>query len=109
MSSRIAGHLGLSCEHLEKPMTIQLPVTGWRTIVNHRAVEEIHFQGVRDRRRFDIMNLDRYGLNLGNSFPVPTQDVVTTQGCCGSDTGIEGKQVAVIPSRAAEVAGTYVT
>lgn len=65
MSSRIVDQLGLTLESREKPMSCQLAVSGSRTVVNHCVVIEIMFQDVREKRRFDMINLDSYDLILG--------------------------------------------
>ncbi|KAG8942182.1 hypothetical protein FRC00_011969, partial [Tulasnella sp. 408] len=68
MSTKLADQLRLRTEQLEKPMSVQLAVTGSRTVVNTSATVEFELQGVREQRRFDIINLENYDIILGTPF-----------------------------------------
>ncbi|KAG9020933.1 hypothetical protein FS837_007742, partial [Tulasnella sp. UAMH 9824] len=108
MSTRLVDQLKVRLDELEKPMAVQLAVTGSRTVVNNSSTVEFEYQGVRENRRFNIINLENYNIILGTPFLFQHKVGLVfnpSKLAIGSEKALpmEGEQVAAIPSRAADV------
>ncbi|KAG9020934.1 hypothetical protein FS837_007741, partial [Tulasnella sp. UAMH 9824] len=108
MSTRLVDQLKVRLDKLEKPMAVQLAVTGLRTVVNNSSTVEFEYQGIRENRRFDIINLENYDIILGTPFLFQHKVGLVfnpSKLAIGSEKALpmEGEQVTAIPSRAADV------
>ncbi|TDL15616.1 hypothetical protein BD410DRAFT_816934 [Rickenella mellea] len=111
MSTTLADQLSLAREPLEKPLPVQLAISGSRTVVNYSATVDLRYQDINERRRFDIVNLDSYDLILGTPFLFAHKVLLgfnPSQIAIGSKISlpIKGESVSVISSRAADVLDT---
>lgn len=108
MSTQLADQLKVKLDELEKPMVVQLAVTGSRTVVNNSTTVEFEYQGVSKCRQFDIINLESYDIILGTPFLFQHKVGMAFNPlklAIRSDKSLpmEGEQVAAIPSRATDV------
>ena len=53
---------------LDKPIGIQLPVTGSKSVINYGANTTIKYEGRESKEYFDIINIDYYDAILGTPF-----------------------------------------
>ena len=53
---------------LDKPIGIQLAVTGSRSVINYGANATIKYDGKESKEYFDIINIDYYDTILGTLF-----------------------------------------
>ncbi|KIO17523.1 hypothetical protein M407DRAFT_49589, partial [Tulasnella calospora MUT 4182] len=109
MSTKFADQLKAPLLKLEKPMSVQLAVTGSRSTINTCVNANFRFQGIDENRRFDIMNIENYDLILGTPFLFQHKVALAFNPSLlsvgsGNSLPIEGENVSVIPSRAANVA-----
>ena len=65
MSSTLADQLGVKRTLLETPLALQLAVQGSRSKVNAVATVQLEYQGIKESRTFDIINLNSYDMILG--------------------------------------------
>ncbi|KJA13678.1 hypothetical protein HYPSUDRAFT_101808, partial [Hypholoma sublateritium FD-334 SS-4] len=65
MSSTLTDQLKLKRKELVTPLTVQLAVLGSRSKINYQVSTEFAYQGIREERTFDIINLSNYDLILG--------------------------------------------
>jgi hypothetical protein len=65
ISSKTAVQLNLKLQKLEKPIAVQLAVSGSRTKVNSYTETRLQYQGIDEIRSFDIINVSSYDLILG--------------------------------------------
>lgn len=68
MSSMIVNQLKLPYELLEKPIPLQLAVSGLRSTVKATTCAELTFQDIKCPCTFDIANLESYDVILGMPF-----------------------------------------
>jgi len=68
VSTTIVDQLKLSYEVLDKPLPLQLAVSGSCSVVKASTTVELTYQDIRARRVFDIANLDTYDVILGMPF-----------------------------------------
>ncbi|OSC97345.1 hypothetical protein PYCCODRAFT_1356070, partial [Trametes coccinea BRFM310] len=68
MSTKLAHQLGITLHELDKPLPVQLAVQGSRARVSCGCKADIAYQGISERRYFDVMNLLNYDLILGTPF-----------------------------------------
>lgn len=108
MSSTLADQLKLKREELATPLIVQLAVLGSRSKVNYRTNAEFSYQGIKESRRFDIINLSSYDLILGTPFIYqhkvlvglnPTRVIIG----CNEALPIKGSAVRTLQSRAARL------
>ncbi len=64
----LADQLRLKQEELKTALVVQLAVLGSRSKVNYKVNTQFEYQGINERRAFDIMNLSSYDLILGTPF-----------------------------------------
>ncbi|CAA7263787.1 unnamed protein product [Cyclocybe aegerita] len=69
MSSTLADQLKLHKEELKTPLIVQLAVLGSRSKVNYKVTTDFTYQGIQEKRAFDIINLSSYDIILGTPFP----------------------------------------
>ncbi|KZW01359.1 hypothetical protein EXIGLDRAFT_588389, partial [Exidia glandulosa HHB12029] len=65
MSTRLADQLKLKREPLAKPIPVNLAVTGSRSMVNYGTSVDFEYQNIKEKRYFDILNVDQHDLVLG--------------------------------------------
>jgi hypothetical protein len=65
MSTTLADQLKVKREQLDVPLALQLAVQGSRSKVNTIATVRLQYQGIDERRTFDIINMNSYDLILG--------------------------------------------
>ena len=53
---------------LDKPIGIQLAVTGSKSVINYSANATIKYEGKESKEYFDIINIDYYDAILGTPF-----------------------------------------
>ena len=53
---------------LDKPIGIQLAVTGSKSVINYSANATIKYNGKESKEYFDIVNIDYYDVILGTPF-----------------------------------------
>ena len=53
---------------LDKPIGIQLAVTGSKSVINYGANTTIKYEGRESKEYFDIINIDYYDAILGSPF-----------------------------------------
>ncbi|KAF9470908.1 hypothetical protein BDN70DRAFT_763119, partial [Pholiota conissans] len=68
ISSTLVDQLHLKRELLEKPMPLQLAVTGSRSKINAQTRANFKYEGINEDRVFDIMNISQYDLILGTAW-----------------------------------------
>ncbi|KAJ8592858.1 hypothetical protein M405DRAFT_692786, partial [Rhizopogon salebrosus TDB-379] len=68
VSTTIVDQLKLKYEVLDKPIPLQLAVSGSRSSVKAITTAELHYQDIRGPRTFDIVNLETYDVILGMPF-----------------------------------------
>ncbi|CAA7262758.1 unnamed protein product [Cyclocybe aegerita] len=68
MSSTLADQLKLHKEELKTPLIVQLAVLGSRSKVNNKVTTDFAYQGIQEKRAFDIINLSSYDMILGTPF-----------------------------------------
>ncbi|KAI0731440.1 hypothetical protein C8Q76DRAFT_793505 [Earliella scabrosa] len=108
MSTKLAHQLGIPTVELAKPMLVHLAAQGSRVNVSSGCKAQLAYQNIKESRYFDIMNLLNYDLILGTPFLFQhrvTLGLNPTAVMVGSaiSVPIEGKQVCVLESRAAEM------
>lgn len=70
MSTTLVDQLKLPIQDLEKPLTLQLAVSGSRGKVKCLVNAVLAYQSVKEKRTFDVANLDSHDLILGLPFLV---------------------------------------
>ncbi|KIM76140.1 hypothetical protein PILCRDRAFT_798107 [Piloderma croceum F 1598] len=105
--------LKVKLEVLDKPLPLQLAVSGSRGKVKVRTNVRFEYQKINETRTFDIINVDSYDLILGTPFLFqhqillgfnPSQvNVRSTE-----SLPIRGTQVLVLESRATEVVTDHI-
>jgi len=108
MSTSLADSLKLEQQALEKPITLQLAVSGSHTKINYTLEANLVYQEINEPRAFDICNLDSYDIILGTPFLFQHQVLFglnPNRIFIGSvkSLPLKGDQVSVIASRAAEL------
>ena len=68
VSTTIVDQLKLKYNVLEKPLPLQLAVSGSRSVVKASTTMELKYQDISASRVFDIANLDTYDVILGMPF-----------------------------------------
>ena len=68
ISSSLADQLKLKREELATPLVVKLAVLGSRSKVNYKTTAEFSYQGIKEPREFDIINLASYDIILGTPF-----------------------------------------
>jgi hypothetical protein len=112
MSTTLADQLKVKIELLDKPLALQLAVSGSRGKVKARTSVKLEYQQISETRMFDIINLDSYDLILGTLFLFQHQVLLgfnPSQVSIRSTESlpIRGTQVLVLESRATEIASAY--
>ncbi|EIW62206.1 uncharacterized protein TRAVEDRAFT_115206, partial [Trametes versicolor FP-101664 SS1] len=108
MSAKFAHQIDAKVFELAKPLPVHLAVQGSRAKINYGCRAVMEYQRTRSDRYFDIVNLLNYDLILGTPFLYQHRISLSfnpTAVLVGSDKplAIEGKQVRVLESRAADV------
>lgn len=108
VSTKLVDQLKLPVSNLNKPLPVQLATAGSRTIVHHSVETEFAYQGIKETRRFDVINAEEYGVILGTPFLYQYKVAMgfhLLQIAIGTTKAapIDGIQVAVIPSKAADI------
>jgi len=107
-STTLVDQLQLPLDILDKPLNLQLAVSGSRSKVKATTSPQLSYQHICERRTLDVANLDSYDLILGMPFLFqhkillgfnPSQ--VTVQS--NASLPIQGTQTIVLESRAAEI------
>lgn len=65
VSSTIVDQLKLKHKDLDKPLGLQLAVQGSRSKINSYVSMNYSYQGIKDSRRFDVVNLNDYDVIFG--------------------------------------------
>ena len=108
MSTTLADQLKLKLETLDKPLALQLAVSGSRSRVKVQTTVGLRYQRIDEQRVFDIVNLDSYDLILGTPFLFqhqillgfnPSQVNVRS----AESLPIRGTQTLILESRATEI------
>ncbi|KAI0362834.1 hypothetical protein BV20DRAFT_902769, partial [Pilatotrama ljubarskyi] len=108
MSAKFAHQIAVDVFELTKPLPVHLAVQGSRAKINYGCRATFEYQRIKSERYFDIINLLNYDLILGTPFLFqhrvslalnPTSVVVGS----ASAQPIEGKQVRVLQSHAADI------
>jgi len=68
VSTTVADQLKLKLTLLDKPLPLQLAVSGSRGKVKPQATANLQYQMINEQRVFDIINVDSYDLILGTPF-----------------------------------------
>ncbi|KAJ3518583.1 hypothetical protein NMY22_g13602 [Coprinellus aureogranulatus] len=68
MSTSLADQLNVPKVELTRPLNVQLAVQGSRTRVNYGTKVDFEYQQIKEKRYFDIINLQNYDLILGTPF-----------------------------------------
>ena len=68
ISTRLVDQLRLKKRMLEKPLNLQLAISGSKSKVNCEVITKFQYQNIDTDRRFDVANLDSYDLILGTPF-----------------------------------------
>lgn len=89
-STTLVDQLQLPLDVLDKPLNLQLAVSGSRSKVNATTTPWLSYQHINEHRTLDVANLDSYDLIL-----VTVQSNVSLP--------IQGTQTIVLESRAAEI------
>ncbi|OSD01085.1 hypothetical protein PYCCODRAFT_1413464, partial [Trametes coccinea BRFM310] len=108
MSAKFAHQLNIKAFELIKPLPVHLAVQGSRAKINCGCRAVLEYQRIRTDRYFDIVNLLNYDLILGTPFLYQHRISLTFNPMAiviGSDRAlpVEGKQVRVLESRAADI------
>lgn len=113
ISTTLADQLKLKEPILEKPLNLQLAVSGSRSRVKHQTTPTLEYQNIKEQRTFDSINLDSYDLILGTPFMFQHQvqlGLKPSQVTIRSDLSLPiiGSQALTLESRAAEIQGDYI-
>ncbi|EMD34534.1 hypothetical protein CERSUDRAFT_125630 [Gelatoporia subvermispora B] len=65
MSAKLAHQLGVTTFELAKPLPVHLAVQGSRAKISLGSTAGVEYQGIRESRYFDVVNLLNYDLILG--------------------------------------------
>ena len=108
MSSTLADQLRLKREELKTALVVQLAVLGSRSKVNYKVNAQFEYQGINERRAFDIINLSSYDLILGTPFLFQHKVMIglnDTRIIIGSNIAmpIRGASVTSLSSRTAQL------
>ncbi|KZV87926.1 hypothetical protein EXIGLDRAFT_620036, partial [Exidia glandulosa HHB12029] len=68
MSTTLADQLKLKLRAKSTPMSLQLAVTGSHSKINVECETDFEYQEIRERRTWDVANLDLYDIVLGTPF-----------------------------------------
>ncbi|KIK38203.1 hypothetical protein CY34DRAFT_91401, partial [Suillus luteus UH-Slu-Lm8-n1] len=68
LSTTVVDQLKLKYDLLDKPIPLQLAVSGSRSVVKASATADLKYQDISGPRQFDIANLDSYDVILGMPF-----------------------------------------
>ncbi|KZP10171.1 hypothetical protein FIBSPDRAFT_913910 [Athelia psychrophila] len=64
MSTTLTGQFKLKYENLDKPLILQLAVSGSQSTVNRCTTVKFEYQEISEQRPFNIINIDSYNLIL---------------------------------------------
>ncbi|KAF8586638.1 hypothetical protein K439DRAFT_1615015 [Ramaria rubella] len=108
MSTRLADQLKLKREPLSKPLPVQLAVSGSRSVINYNTKVDFNYQDIKERRTFNIINIDSYDLILRTPFLFQHKILMgfnPYQVAIGSTAAlpIEGDQICHVSSRATDL------
>lgn len=98
MSTSLVDQLKLKKETLATPLKVQLAVQGSRSMVNHKTTVNIAYQGIKELRTFDVMNISNYDIILGTPFLYQHRIMVGFNETCimvGSNESLPIQGVAV--------------
>ena len=70
---------------LDKPIGIQLAVTGSKSVINYGANATIKYEGRESKEYFDIINIDYYDAILGTPFPRKHEVIINFVNNCLRD------------------------
>lgn len=108
ISTTLADQLKVNATILDKPVDLQLAVSGSRGKIKARATVQFEYQNIREQRDFDVCNLESYDCILGTPFLFQHQILlgmnpaqVTVRSA--ESLPIRGVQSLVIGSRAVEL------
>ena len=65
ISSTIVDQLSITRETLDAPLSLHLAVQGSRSKVNAKAMVNLKYQGIDEKRTLDIININSYDVILG--------------------------------------------
>ncbi|OJT02036.1 Retrovirus-related Pol polyprotein from transposon 17.6 [Trametes pubescens] len=108
ISTTLVDQLKLPTEVLEKQLPVQLAVQGSRSKISRCATVDFAYQDISSRRRFDVVNLENYDIILGTPFMFQHKVALALNPArvvigCSEPAVMEGEDVAVILSAAAEL------
>ncbi|KAJ3511636.1 hypothetical protein NLJ89_g3978 [Agrocybe chaxingu] len=106
MSTTLADQLRAKKIELSTPLMVQLAVLGSRSKVNYQAEVNFTYQGIKERRNFDIINLSSYDLILGTLYQHSVMvGFNPTRMLIGSNEAlpIKGAMVKTVASRTAQL------
>jgi hypothetical protein len=108
ISTTLVDQLKIKTDRLEKPLTLQLAVTGSRGNIHSSVTVDFKYLEIEEKRRFDVINLENYDVILGTPFLFQHKCIIglnptrfAYRSC--KSVPIEGTQVAVVRSMAADV------
>ncbi|KIM57517.1 hypothetical protein SCLCIDRAFT_1219359, partial [Scleroderma citrinum Foug A] len=107
-STTLVDQLQLPLDVLDKPLNLQLAVSGSRSKVNATMTPQLSYQHINEHRTLDVANLDSYDLILGMPFLFQHKILLgfnLAQVMVRSNVSlpIQGTQTIVLESRAAEI------
>lgn len=113
MSTTLADQLKVKREVLTTPVALQLAVQGSRSKINAQTRAHFMYDGIKEDRIFDIINLSGYDLILGTSWLFQHSVLVgfnPSRILVGSDTSqlLAGSAVAEVASRAISMLNTNI-
>lgn len=108
ISCCLASQIGVKTFELEKPLPVHLAVQGLRAKINYGCTADLSYQSIHSRCYFDVVNLINYDLILGTPFFFQRQlqaglNPTTVEVGSAQALPLEGAQLRVLESRAAEV------
>jgi RNase H-like domain found in reverse transcriptase/Reverse transcriptase (RNA-dependent DNA polymerase)/Retroviral aspartyl protease len=113
ISTTVADQLKLKLIILDKPLPLQLAVSGSQGKVKQQATARLQYQAVDEQRVFDIINVDSYDLILGTPFLFQHQVLLgmnPSQVNVRSDISLPiwGTQTLVLESRVTEIESNHI-
>ncbi|KZV86457.1 hypothetical protein EXIGLDRAFT_752800 [Exidia glandulosa HHB12029] len=109
MSTTLADQLKVRCKVKKTPLDLQLAIVGSRSKVNVECETDFEYQGIKERRTWDVANVDSYDIVLGTPFLWQHAVLIglnPTRVLIGSLKAkpLEGKTMLVLKSAVARVA-----
>ena len=109
ISTVAVDQLKLNASHLAKPIACQMAASGSRTMITSSVEATFKYQGIEERRRFDVINLENHDIILGTPFLWQHKVLIgfnPSKISIGADVAqhLEGEGIARISSMTADIA-----